>query len=396
MEKLSFALLILISTVAVAKDWKFTPHIYSRGGVTSTADLRKEGNGKEKFNLGSWNDESNAFRNNLTEITIEAQYNNKMKYTYGMDTDDSNRYYKKDDSSEKKPLNERLNFIEFYGENKSFWFGNRASRGDGDYLLQNWPLDNHNMFGGGARFEKLGPLNIEFAYGLRRDVNPYNINLYINKIEMPLPNGKIKTNIEMHTVNNRDTNQKSKAYIVGGQFQRWGDKIYGGNLYNIFVVNYSKGRIYGGTMQSAFDSSNKNDLASKYLVKWGGDYKFNKYGIYYTFQYQNHRSKDKSEHWELIDFQLRPIFAITDNINTGIDYAMREELHATAKPWWAEADVERIALMLSYNMKNDTFGNPAVRAFIGQIHSEVPRQYVSNELAKRKEKFIRLDYEISI
>lgn len=389
-------LVLLISISSFASDWNFDFHLYSRGGITTSAKMDKKAASKDVFNLGAWGDESNTIRNNLTELTVEAKFKKNFKYVYGVDVDNNARFQ----GESSTPLNERLNYIEFLENKYSVWAGSRAYRGDGDYFTQSWPLDEHNLFGGGIRLEKILNLNIEFAYGIKKVTDPYTINIFINKLEYPLKNGKIKTNIEIHKVNDASDMYKSLTYMGGLQVQRWGDKLFGGDLYNIFVVNYSHGYVYGGAMQSVFNTEDKELLASKYLVKWGGDWKSKVYGFYYTLQYQHHGSFTKRIKWSFVDVYLRPVYIINSRFTTGVDYAQRYIIdNHVGTDWGADNyklyENKRLALMLAYGLKDKNFGSPNIRAFVGRMIGEKSREYFSGEGSKRDETFVRLDYEVS-
>ena len=400
-----FFLISLASSMLLAAEssqLSLKPSLYSRGGITMNMLKTKEGAGTDRFNLGAWGDQTNAVSNNLTELTLEAKYGESLKYTYGVDVENSNRFY----NGTQQSLHERLNFMEFYQENMSLWFGNRAYRGDGDYLLMNWPLDEHNLLGGGIRFEKVGQVNLEFAAGIKANFEsaPHNINIWINKIEYPLANGKLKSNIEVHKIN-APTRQDSLAYITGGQYQRWGDTIMSGSLYNIFVLNYSKGNIYSGTMRSLFNSSDKHNLASKVLAKWGGDWKSKTLGLYYAFQYQRHMGKASNQTWSFIDCHLRPIYAFTGNITLGLDFSQRytfemdnlqdSEGYSSSNEWQYHKTL-RSAIMLAYNVRNKMFDTASARVFVGRVMSEKARQYFVGEAKTEADNFVRFSYEISL
>lgn len=398
-------IIFIVPSLAFA-NWNITPNIYSRGGITVKDDFSKKENkkntngddNKARFNLGAWSEESNAISDPLTEVTMTFFNSKNVKYVYGVDVNNSNRQV----DGTAVSLNERLNFITFIKENNSLWFGNRAYRGDGDYLSRSFPFDEHNMFGGGIRLEKKGPVNIEFAYGVKQNTDPHIINLFINKIEYPLANGKIKTNLEMHQVNSEVSNEKSKAYMAGIQFQRWGDKIGTGSLYNIFLINYSHGYMYGGGMQSAYNSSNKNTPASKWVVKWGGDFKAKKYGVFYTFKYQDHMGDAEKQRWAFVDLHIRPVYAFTENVTFGLDYQQRVITDGAVDIDWGETDnyklgsSKRAALMVAYNMTNKPFDDPTISIFVGHIIKEIPTVFYSDEGACKSENFVRFNYEISI
>jgi len=388
----------LLTNFTHAASATFTPHIYSRGGITNSDDLKSQGLQKANFNLGAWAEESNAISDPLTEVTLEAKMDN-FTYTYGVDAGNNRRYI--DQSNTQTSISERLNFLTFTEDNLSVWFGQRAYRGDGDYLTRAFPFDEHNMYGGGIRLEKVAGLNIEFAYGEKEVQTPRVINLFINKIEKPLSNGKIKTNLELHKVNGTLEQERMYAYMGGIQYQRWGDKFLLGNLYNLFMINYSHGYIYGGNMQSAYNALNENDQASKLVIKWGGDWKIpSSKALYYNFKYQHHEGNGNNEKWVYLDSYLRPVTAISSHIAGGIDLAYRTVLKEPARDLWDGnaygQETFRAALMLSYHMKEKMFDLPSISLFAGHIIKDKATSFYSNKAASREENFIRLNYEVSI
>ncbi len=393
--------LAIISFTLLAGDWNLDPHLYSRGGITVKDDFSRKGVNEENFNLGAWSGESNAFAPPLTEITLEVKKGDKFKYTYGVDVGNNMRFF--DKNTTPTPLNERLNFVEFiHSAQTSFWFGQRAYRGDGDFLTRSFPFDEHNMLGGGVRMEKIGPVNLEFAYGIKeRTEQSRLINILINKAEYPLSNGKIKTNLELHQINDKKSQNRSTAYMGGVQFQRWGDKVFGGDLYNLFLLNYSNGDIYGGSMRSAFNSSDKDSLASKWLLQWSGDFKTPNYATYYTFKYQNHLGADGNQDWSYLDIHLRPIYILNKNFLTGIDCQRRivinDSLVAGATniaSWAADQDGSRIALMVAYALEDKQYELPTISMFVGTIQKDRATQFYSGQSASKSENFIRVNYEI--
>ncbi len=390
-----------------SSSWKLTPHLYSRGGITLSENLSKQGAGRNEFNLGSWGNESNTIANPLTEATIEFSKDN-IKYVYGIDVDNNMRYYDNspNPSVDRSDLSERLNYLVFTEDKYTFWAGQRAYRGDGDYLTGSFPLDDHNMLGTGVRLEKIGHLNIEFAYGVKRneDTHLNTVNILINKLEYPLKNGKIKTNLEFHQVNNKEAEQnESKAFMGGVQWQRWGDKLWGGSLYNIALINYSKGYIYGGGMQSAYNSVDKDKQASKIVVKWEGDFKTKTSALYYTFKYQNHKGAT-DESWQFVDIYMRQLQSLTTHFSVGIDLAKRVVMDEgeSVLGWGDYKDsiknqgTSRYALMFKYSLKNSPFDGPSLSMFVGHIEKDKAITYYNGESATKSENFIRLNYEISI
>ncbi|HLE11108.1 MAG: hypothetical protein A2504_01570 [Bdellovibrionales bacterium RIFOXYD12_FULL_39_22] len=400
-----FFILTLFSFSTLASDWAIDPHLYSRGGITLKDDFSRKGVGENTFNLGAWSQESNAFAVPLTEVTVEFKKGDKFKYTYGIDVGNNLRFLNTDTTattgSTPMPLNERLNFMEFFhSETTSFWFGQRAYRGDGDFLTRAFPFDEHNLFGGGIRKEKVGPVNLEFAYGMKeRGDQSRLINILINKVEYPLANGKIKSNIEVHQVNDANTQNRSTAYIAGVQFQRWGDKIGDGNLYNLLLVNYSHGNIYSGAMRSAFNLDDKDSLASKWVLQWAGDYKTPKYAVYYTFNFQDHLGYETDQVWSYLDLHLRPVYVLCKNMTAGLDYEKRivtkEDFGTASMDWAKDQEGSRIALMWAYAMEDHQYDLPTISVFVGTISKEKETQFYKGQANSKTENFVRLNYEIA-
>ncbi len=408
-------------------EWSFKPSIYSRGGLTYThglSNLSQRGIPGDTFNLGSYADETDAIRPNLTEAQIVFSYKNKIRYTYGFDVDNDRRMA--NGNNDRTELNERLNFLEYLDGNYTYWFGKRAYRGDGEYLTGKWFLDELNIFGGGVRIEKITPkLNTEFAFGsvngrdnlfdfinLNARVNdpPEDItiripaetnvtrpeNVFVNKIEYPMANGKIKSNLEIHRVNANLKNERSYSYVIGGEYQRWGDKLGGGSLYNRFILNYSHGPI-GAGMMTVVNNPDKNNHPSKILLAWNGDYKNNALKVYYNAVFQRHASKNVKTRWTTLDLYLRPMYNVKGNFYAGIDYAGRVKSSRTnvvqdQANAWQSAKVHRYALMGEYkpNWQDTSF-----RVLIGRINSKAVRPYTTGG-NKKNASFIRLGYEVSI
>ncbi|MEI8348475.1 MAG: hypothetical protein WCG27_13480 [Pseudomonadota bacterium] len=397
--------------------WDFKPGIYSRGGITLNSSFAKrdtnseDGYNKYRFNLGSWGDETNAIRPNLTEAQMDFTYGKKVRYVYGFDVNGDQRYIAGGNGNPKS-LQQRLNYLEYYKGNQTYWFGQRAYRGDIEFLTGSWALDEHNMLGGGVKVEKIGPFNTEFAYGVKQsNVDPYVVDILINKTEYPLSNGKIKSNLEYHKVHNNSRGGKDRttAYLAGLEFQRWGDKIAGGNWYNRLVANYSRGNVYGGTMQSAFNSADATKLAHKYLAQWNGDWGLTSFKIFYNLQYQLHLGDKNfgpaaSHKWQFVNTFIRPVYVLTSNMNVGIDYAARyrlgtprglEDLGWGTEVYTKTYGVQRVALMWDYHLDDKPFDLATVRFFVGRMFAEKPRPYFTDQY-RREETFVRLAYEVAI
>ena len=390
-------------------EWSFKPSIYSRGGLTYThglSTLSQRDTLGDTFNIGSYADETDAIRPNLTEAQVVFTYRNKVRYTYGFDVDNDRRMASGND--DRTELNERLNFIEYLDGNNTYWFGKRAYRGDGEYLTGKWFLDELNIMGGGIQIKKItDKLNAEFAYGSvgnSIDTNPdlsRPENVFVNKIEYPLTNGKLKSNLEIHRYNADAKANRAWSYVIGGEYQRWGDKLAGGSLYNRWVLNYSHGPIGAGMMTVINEgvdpeqnvAQTKNRHPSKILLSWNGDYKNSAYSFYYTMVYQRHAGKNAKLKFTTLDIYLRPMYNVKGNFYAGIDYAGRPVASRTGVDRaWSNAKVHRYALMGEYkpNWQNTSF-----RVLVGRISSKVARTYTTSG-DKKNASFIRLGYEVSI
>ncbi|SMF30297.1 hypothetical protein [Pseudobacteriovorax antillogorgiicola] len=419
---LGLALLGAASPSLAAGPWKFTPHIYARGGITLDSDFsrsRTTAYGNE-WNLGPWNQESNLFSDPLTEITLDAEYGEQFKFTYGVEVADNNRNYESNGFT-RTPVNERLAYLTYYFGDNSIWFGSRPYRSEAEYLTRAFNFDNLDLYGGGIRFERLGPINLEFAYGtfensFTNEDNSAdfqdNVNVVINKVEFPLSNGMIKTNLELQQTmrtSSATTNveDRTHGYLAGISYQRWGDTVLGGGLYNQFLAHYSKGYVTRGGMGTVFNQFDPDFAAKKYLVQWNGDWKSGSVGLYWSAIAQQHMGKDPSEtlsddemKWAFADLIVRPQMAITSNLTGGVEYARRsvlEEGDAIRQNFaWAEnTGTTRWAGLLNYNMDNATFNNPVITLAVGEVIKDKETQFFSTKTAKSTH-FVRLNYEINI
>ena len=423
-----------------SKDWDFTPIIYSRGGMTLKDDFSKRGptkndttneiNYNQSWNLGPYGEETNAISPALTELTMEIVYKKQVKYVYGVDVKNNTRFYEHDRTNrdEGTGLNERLNYVEFYNGPYSLWFGQRAYRGVGEYLTGTFPFDELNMLGGGVRIERVGPFNLEFAYGVKEgndedywdnsatggtatdqnEIEKRTINMLVSKIEYPLTNGMIKTNFQFHRNNALYATQRTNSYIAGVQWQRWGDQVLGGSLYNIIYVNYSHGHIAEGYMRSALDQTREDRVPSKLVVKYGGDLKGNLWGAFWNFEYHKHMGKEwpwnqstpVDASWSYIDAYFRPLFVINPNLTWGVDYAQRivleDSLMTNSERFYHDSGATRVALMLGYNLKKRPFDMPNISLFVGRMIKDKATTFFEDDAAKRESNFIRLNYQISI
>jgi len=421
---------VTISGVAQAQAWNFTPQIYSRGGYTLSSDLAHRGSNdpgalESKWNLGPWQSESNMFAPPLTEVTVQAAYGDDFRFFYGFDVVNDNRF----SDGQRSPLAQRVAYLEYLRGDMSLWFGSRPYRSEAEYLSRNYTFDEKNLMGGGVRFERVGPLNIELAYGskeIRKDAPTTEmLNVIINKLEYPLDNGVIRTNVEIQQYKRRSFQNPSEdanthSYMAGVAYKRWGDRVLNGNLYNQLIAHYSTGYISEHFMGSVFAfgiyESPQQDArspdryaddfeANKLLLQWNGDWKAERLGLYWASFYQAHTGKDslgvveKSEmKWTTFDSYIRPQYGVLDNVTVGAEYARRVILdEGDGVPSWAKNQgTSRWALMVNYHLENRYFDNPVISLFVGEVHHDQAKQFFDSRHAENNSHFIRLNYEINI
>ncbi len=423
MKKTLIASLLLVSAVsAQAVDWDVKPKLYVRGGFSQSLDLNAKGNEDvSKFNPGSWGGESSAFMNNLTEADMVANYKDLATIVYGVNFDQTTRFEK--DNASNETFKERQAYIEMhkiFGENGTIWFGRRPYRGFGDYLTGSFPLDERNMFGGGIKI-KAGPGQYEFAYGTNDDddvdstdniTDNFTTNFYLNKYILPITNGNITINAELHQNNSRNSDYDSMAYQIGAQYARWNMKLLDANWYNIFVVNYSNGHlgdIEAGLMQSVFDSKKNDEKASKLLVKIGGDLKAKMWSMFYALRYQWHMGDlngvDGSQDWQFVDIHARPMYALTSNVGLGLDYVQRVVINETdaldnaGKSWAKQQNMWRAGLIANYHLSpggEKLFENAEISVIAGRVHQQKETDFFQGRESKKDANFIRFKYTMEI
>ena len=435
MKQISSILLlgiVALSGQAFAQEWTFTPEIYSRGGVTYKSDFSKEmgpGDRYKAFNLGPYNEEG-LIDYPLTEVTVHAAYGDSFKFHYGFDVNGNRQYLYKDDQSpaNKTYLAERVAYGEFkVGNGVSLWYGNRPFRSPPEFLSRSFFFDEKNLLGGGVRFEGLGPINVDFAYGSK--VNEFGTgagttqeidNIFINKIEYPLENAAIRTNLELHRTNKNvvsdDGELSTTAYVFGVAYQRWGDQVLGGSLYNQLVVHTSKGYIGNGAMSSAFQPSDdqKFDKAkepAKVLVAWNGDWKSKQYGAYWLALYQDHKGENpnysnEEMSWKFIDGMIRPVYALTANVTLGFELArrsilkegrgLRESAYNGTNDWATNGGSTRWGGLISYHLENRNFDYPTIGIYAGEIRRDKAAQFYASQEAEKSTHFVRFYYEVKI
>lgn len=406
----------------MAEQWVITPHVYARGGLLLNDQLSETSTNYENFNFGAYGGESHMINQPLTEVTVSFKYGENFTYHYGFDTY-SNFRFATDFTSGAKSLNERVNFLEFKDGNFSLWFGQRPYRSYPEFLSFNYTFDEKNLYGGGFRLDAIGPFNVALAYGVDEDelvdnggvVGRDHNNLVMGKIEMPLENGIIVGSTEIQQLKRKSFDGENQGialgYWVGLRYSRWGDKLLGGDLYNQFIVNYGKGYLSLHAMSSAFGNRelslfNGDDFQPhKWLLQWNGDWKVNKFGLYWATFYQMHRGEDvegqrpdSDYQWDTWDSYLRPQYGVLGNLSVGAEYARRIVMkEASQTPDWAiNQGTVRAAAMLKYHWDDNYFGNPMISLFAGYMHKDKLVNFWPGDGDKNFTRFVRLVYEVSI
>lgn len=416
---------------AMAQEWTFTPEIYSRGGVTYKSDLSRQAayNTRSQFNLGPYNEEG-IIDSPLTEVTLHAAYGDSFKFHYGVDVNGKNQFgYREDQNdSNKAYLAERVVYGEFKaGGGVSLWYGSRPFRSPPEFLSRAFLFDEKNILGGGVRIEGLGPLNADFAYGSKEknygngDAATQELdNILINKLEYPLANGNIRSNFEYHrtqkTVASGNGELGTTGLIVGLAYQRWGDQILGGNLYNQLIVQNSSGFVGNGIMGSAFQTNDdqvydKDKKPSKLLLSWNGDWKAKQYAVYWTAMHQDHKGKapgysDSEVRWTTLDGIIRPVYALTSQVSVGAELArrsvqnegkaLRDSVYNGTNDWATNAGATRWAGLVSYHLESKNFEFPTIGLYAGEIIKDRATTFFASQGAEKSTHFLRLYYEVKI
>lgn len=425
------AILVLASLGALsaqAADWTFTPKLYVRGGFTQSLDLDAKGNGVTNFNPGSWGGESNAFMNNLTEGDLHAMYGDKLKIVYGMNFDETTRF--EDSAGKNKTYRERQAYMEIYkafNDKTTLWFGRRPYRGYGDYLDGSFPLDERNMFGGGIMIDNVGPGRYEFAYGtndsgevVTGDDDNFTTNFFLNKYIYNIENGNITANVEWHQNNSKYSQYESNGFMAGAQYAKWNMNFLGNSWYNIFVLNYSNGHtgdVEAGLLASVFDSKDKDEKAQKVLFKIGGDIKGPKWGAFYNMRYQWHMGDLKDadgkayagQDWHFVDFHVRPMYSLNDNIGLGFDGVARlilkessdeAQTAVTSDNWTFHGqNMWRAGLIGTYHFTDggkNMFENKEISIIVGRAHQQNEKEFFKGREAKNDANFVRFKYTMEI
>lgn len=416
----------LLASQAVAQEWTFKPEIYARGGATYKSDFSREaGEGNYRaFNNGPFLEES-IVDYPLTELTLHVSYGDQFVYHVGVDVNDSRRFLSQNDGENRRPVMERVNYLEFKATpSVSLWYGNRPYRSPPEYLSRAFLFDEKNILGGGVRFENVGPTNIEFAYGsfdLNRTDDTTQVrqqdhtNVFINKFELPMANGAIKTNFELQQTKRSFSDQQNQGgthgYLAGVSYQRWGDQVLGGGLYNQLMVHLSQGNVQRTAMQSAFNQFDRDLAASKTLVAWNGDWKRERAALYWLGLYQDHKGQsdtvsDSSLVWQTLDAMVRPVYALTEQVNVGIEWSRRsvlkegEGLRTGAvngtNNWAVDNGSTRLGGLVHYTLKGRNFSTPTIGIFAGEVRKDKANQFFYSEAPKKTARFVHFFYEINI
>ncbi len=411
-----------ISLKAQAQEWTLSPEIYARGGTTYKSDFSRElgqADAVKRFNNGPYFEES-LLAVPLTEITLHAAYGDQFRYHLGVDVSGNRRFLSKDDqaNTQKAPLTERVNYLEFSVlPTLTLWYGQRPFRSEPEFLSRAFFFDEINLQGGGLRWENLGPLNMDLAYGsFENDYQVDNVNVQehtnvvIHKLEYPLEKGRIKSNLEIQQTKRNSASGIGEAsthgLILGAQWQRWGDEVLGGQLYQNFVIQRSSGYLAKTMMSSAFNTFDHEKAASKWLLAWNGDWKAQNYGLYWVNTYQAHQGQsenysDAQMQWTTLDTIVRPLYLLNSHVNLGVEWARRlvlkeGEAVRQSYDWAAQSGSSRLGALAQYTLENKNLSLPTLGVMVGQAHHEKPIRYFQASPEARTTHFVHFFYEVRV
>ncbi len=428
MKSIIASILFVSTTGAFAAEdtWTFKPEIYARGGATYKSDFSREaGRGRSSaFNNGPYLEES-LIDSPLTEVTLHSSYGDQFIYHLGFDVDSNRRFVSKSDGPNKAPLTERINFLEFKSTpDVSIWYGNRPFRSPPEFLSRAFLFDEINILGGGVHIDNLGPLKADFAYGSFEDdssdattsvTTQEHTNVVIQKLELPLSNGTIKSNFELQQTKKTTSDGVGEAgthgYLAGLAWQRWGDVVLGGGLYQQFIAHYSQGYIARSIMSTPFNEFDKDHAASKLLVGWNGDWKMDKFALYWLALYQANQGDAegiarKDIVWSTLDGMVRPVYALTPQLNVGMEWdrraavkegnALRSGYNGKTFEWATNNGSTRLGALVNYTLRNKNFNTPTIGIFAGEVKKDRLVQFYNSEAPKKSTRFVHFFYEVSI
>jgi hypothetical protein len=172
------------------------------------------------------------------------------------------------------------------------------------------------------------------------------------------------------------------------------------------ILHYSKGYINKHLMQSAFNTYDVDNQATKYLLTWNGDWKASKYALYWVGVYQQHQGKsetiDSSDLvWTTLDGTLRPLYAVTPNVNLGVELSRRAVLKegdalASNFAWATNTGMSKWAGLVQYTLENKNWNYPNIGVMAGEIRKDKATKFFSSEEAKNSTHFVHFFYEVNI
>ncbi len=236
-----------------------------------------------------------------------------------------------------------------YFKQLAFWAGSRMYRGDDIYLLDFWPLDNDNIYGGGIVWNAK-TYSLKFHFGLNR------LETDFQKQDIKVPNDTVGTQTvrwmdrqrviagfkaEKHFILNQDSGFGFKTKFFS-EIQRisegtrlntttntetvfpsdfgWLAGIeagvfgFGKNSFANFFAKYSSGLAAYGILSTpfGFDLEKKTTEAKEFLLGFSSNYEYKKFG-FLTGSYARYfkdadaNKYDNDDNWEFI-FSVRPVW----------------------------------------------------------------------------------------
>jgi LamB porin len=281
------------------------------------------------------------------------------------------------------------------------WFGARMFRGEDIYLFDTWPLDDHDMIGGGYA-RKYGESRLEFDLGVNKD-SAYGVPgnsvasggtsptfsadtqryLLINKFETKVGEArKLKTNLEFQylpkgrgtvttsTSNNGATFNIPSDYGVeaGAQVDLWAGSVG--------VLNYGYGNVVGNWGSSALNivakkvsglvstsgvalnevNANAAKGAQAFTGALYGRSEFEDWGMMYALV-PKYALSAGGRSGTAVSTGVRPMAYLGDHLHLGgeVDWVIFPK-----KLWLDNSEVAyvEVAPILEYALKRNAFGVP--------------------------------------
>lgn len=288
----------------------------------------------------------------------------------------------------------------------TLWFGSRMYRGTDIYLFDLWPLDSHNLLGGGVQvpnFLRSG-IRFEAAVGTKHAQTVEKIDsavdsistefntqryILIGKLEKSLPNWTLKINAEYqivpsekhfeYTYKTPDPNDTTKTIentaadiaprtvgiMLGGQVSYWTT-----GFWNNLFYNFGYGDVIGGVYAPYSDDSSlvRPDGTLAFRSRRGSQiHRIASTGCYThpigSVMYAgllDVNIPDEGTRYSGVSTAIRPLYFLTDHLHIGgeLDYVKYLEKKIATE----DVDYVQLSGIVRYGFDRSFFGIPYIRA----------------------------------